>query len=129
MALGTLYNLEIHRGDDRQITGTVVDENDDAVNITGATLTYVITDQDPSANYAQPKKGATALVTKTVGSGIVLTDAVNGDIRIDLGSGDTVTFTAPKTYYHEIQIVLSSLTTTIMYGNIVLARDIIAPGP
>lgn len=129
MALGTQFDLEIHRGDDRQITATVVDEAGVVVDITGAAITYVIVTQDADAAEPQPKRGATPVVTKTVGSGIVITDAVNGAIRIDLGSGDTDGQKAPTTFYHEIQIQLGGFATTVMFGNLTIKRDAIAPGP
>lgn len=126
MALGTEYDLVIHRGDDRQITGVIVDSNGNTVDITGAALTYVITALDDAATVTQPKGSApTALVTKTVGSGIVLTDAANGAIRIDLGPGDTSGRKAPDDYYHELQIVLGGFTTTVMWGKFTLRRDAI----
>lgn len=128
MALGTEFDLQIHRGDDRQITGVVVDESDAPVDITGATFIYVVTALAPSTTPSQPQN-VTALVTKTESAGIVITDAPNGAIRIDLGSGDTVGFTAPRDYYHELQITLGGFVTTIMFGQLQLLRDAITPGP
>ena len=132
MSLGTEYNLTIHRGDDRQITGVVVDEAGSPVDITGAAITYAVAPLDEAAEETapQPKNGSTAIITKSTGSGgLVITDAPNGGIRVDLGSGDTAGLPAPKTYYHEIQIVLGGFTTTIMFGTFTIRRELIAPGP
>ncbi|KKL94547.1 hypothetical protein LCGC14_1863560 [marine sediment metagenome] len=130
MALGTEVDIQIHRGDDRSITGTVVDEAGVAVDITGATMTWVVTAIDSNLSPSQPKKGVTPLFTaKTIGSGITIVSAVDGTIQIALDSADTVGLTAPKKYYHELQMVLAALTTTVMFGKFELVRENIAPGP
>lgn len=130
MALGTEVDIQIHRGDDRNITGTIVDETGTPVNIAGATMTWVVTAIDLNITPSQPKKGVTPVfAAKTVGSGITIVSAVDGTISIALASADTVGLTAPKEYYHELQMVLSSLTTTVMYGKFELVRENIAPGP
>ena len=42
MALGTVHSFPMHRGDDRQITFTVVDESDVAIDITLATFIWTL---------------------------------------------------------------------------------------
>lgn len=82
----------------------------DAVDLTGATLTWRI---------ATPPSGVAigdALVTKTVGSGIVVNDAVTGDITITLTAGD---FTEVGQYWHELEIVhASGESYTYMAGSL-----------
>ncbi len=128
MALGTLHSFDMHRGDDRSITYTVVDEAGAVVDVTAAAIVWVLAAQDTGASGPQPRPGST-LLTKSVGSGVVLVDAVNGDIRVDIDSVDTVALRAPNVYYHEVQITLAGKVTTIAFGNITLNREIIAPGP
>lgn len=131
MALPNQFDEIFPRGDDRSITATIVDQAGAPVDITGAAITYAVfpLDTGDAAPRSQPQNGATAIITKTDGAGIVITDAPNGGIRIDLGSGDTVAFVAPKAYYHEVQIVLGGLTTTMLFGTLTLSRDGIPPGP
>jgi len=130
VALGTEVDILIHRGDDRAITATIVDEAGVAVDITGATMTWTVVNIDPNLSPSQPKKGAVALfAAKTVGSGITILTPTSGTIQIVLDSDDTVGLAAPKEYYHELQMVLATLTTTIMYGKFELVRENIAPGP
>ena len=127
MALGTRYDLEIHRGDDRDLDFTVVDPAGDAVDITTAALTYSVSKLDSSQSDPAPR-GAVALFTKTVGSGITITNGPNGEATITLASADTTGLQTPADYYHEIQSVLTK-TTTIMYGILTLKRDLASPGP
>lgn len=128
MALGTLHSFPMHRGDDRDLTFTVVDEAAAAVDITGATLTWVLANQDPKITGSPAPRGS-ALVTKTVGSGITITDAVAGEGTVSILPADTTGLKAPASYYYELQVVLSGKTTTILFGNITLSRDLIVPGP
>lgn len=129
MALGTEVDITLHRGDDRQITATVKDEAGVVVDITAATMTWSVTALDGTLSPSQSKNATTLFTAKTVGAGIVYTDAANGAIRIDLDSANTAGLKAPKEYYHELQMVIGAFTTTIMFGKLVLVRDAIAPGP
>lgn len=129
--LGLLHDFEMHRGDDRTLTYTVVDQQSppQPIDITAATITWILAEQDPTVTAEpQPKKDG-ILVSKSVSSGITITDAAAGDFEVALDSSDTATRKAPNTYYHEVQIVLGGETTTIVYGIITLKREIIAPGP
>lgn len=129
MSVGLLHSYEMHRGDDRQLTYTVVDQQDPAVavDISTATFLWVLANQDQGVLIPQPL--GDILVTKSVGSGIVITDGPNGGVRVDLGSGDTATRLAPADYYHELQMTLGGLVTTLVYGIITLKKDRAAPGP
>lgn len=83
-------------GDDKVITVTVYDNDDNVVNITGATITWQLSQNIDSS----------ALITKTVGSGIALSDPVNGQFTITLEPADTASLAGR--YYHEAQITDSS---------------------
>ena len=129
MALGTLHNFEMHRGDTRTITGKVVDNLGVAVDLTGLTgtnISWVLANQDVSSTVPGPR-GA-ALITKTIGSGITIPAPTTGDIEVDLASVDT-TGRKPGEFYHELQVVLGGKTTTVLFGIITLRRDIVVPGP
>ena len=135
MALGTLHNFEMHRGDSRTITGTVVDDSEPAVvvdltGISGTALSWILIDLDTNLTEIGPR-GSVPIVTKTIASGITITDAVNGEVEIDLASADTtgLKVTNPRELYHELQLQLSGKTTTVLFGVITLRKDIVAPGP
>ena len=61
--------------------------------------------------------------------GITITNGPNGELEIDIDSADTVGQVAPADYYHELQITLGGLVTTLAFGIITLKRDSAAPGP
>lgn len=130
MALGTRHDFTMHRGDDRQITARVVDQNGSAIDITAATFTWVLASKDAAVvdSDGTPAPKNTALVTKTLAGGVVIVNAANGDVRVDVGPGDTTGLKAPAEYYHELQMVLGE-TTTVLFGVIKLKRDLAAPGP
>ncbi len=127
MALGTQFDFPIHRGDDRVITFTIVDQAGAAVDITAATFKWNISRK--AADSVAPQGLALLNPDKTVGAGITITDAAAGDGEIALDSADTVGFVAPSDYYHELQMTLASVVTTPMFGVIALAKDLLAPGP
>lgn len=129
MAIGTLHSFDMHRGDTRAITYTVVDEAGAAVDINGALFIWILAEQDPSSPFSPQPLPASAIVTKTESAGIVIVDGPNGKIQIDIDSDDTGGLEAPKAYYHEVQITLAGKVNTLVFGNITLKREIAAPGP
>lgn len=129
MALGTLHTFAMHRGDSRRITFTVVDEADVAVDVTGAAMTWVLARSDDDEPSSTPAPRGAALVTKAIGTGITLTNAVAGEGEVVVDEVDTTGLKAPDDYYHELQVELGGETTTVLFGLIQLKRDIIAPGP
>ena len=79
-------------GDDKVITVTVYDNDDDVVDITDATITWRLSQNVDSA----------ALITKTVGDGITISDPTNGIFTITLEPSDTAPLSGR--YYHECEI-------------------------
>ena len=76
-------------GDDKVITVTVYDNDDDVVDVTGATITWRLSQNIESE----------ALITKTVGDGI----AISGHTFIlTLEPADTTSLSGR--YYHEAEI-------------------------
>ncbi len=119
MALGAEHNFEMHRGDDKEITFTVVEEDlVTPVDITGATFTWVLARKDADSTIPS----GPALVTKTESSGVVVVDAPTGKVRVDLGPGDT-TGLVPGEYYQECEMVLTK-TSTVLYGAVTVRKDI-----
>jgi hypothetical protein len=128
MALGTQFNIEIHRGDGKTITFNVVDQQTPAqpVNLTGATLEWNYSLKQADA--VEPLGASILSPNKTVGAGITVTDAVNGVAQVDLASADTVGQRATLEYYHELQVTISTVPVTTMFGVFKLKKELIAPG-
>lgn len=132
MALGTVHSFDMHRGDSRTITGRVVDAAGVAVDLTGLSgtaLSWIFADLDENLTEIAPR--GQAIVTKTLTSGITITNPTNGDVEIDLASADTagLRVTNPRELYHELQLQLAGKVTTVLFGVITLRRDIVVPGP
>lgn len=100
-------NFEIYIGDDVDILFTVYDEDGDLLVVTGATIYWNL----------RPSAGATAILTKSVGSGIVI-------------SGSTFTVTLPYdntedidagTYFHSAVVTLSGKIRTVAIGQVIVS--------
>ena len=101
-------------GDDKTITVTVYDNDDVVVDITGATITWELSLNVDSA----------ALISKTVGSGITLSDPTNGVFTITLDPTDTDSLSGR--YYHEAEITDSSGDiSTALIGHATIKTDAI----
>ena len=119
MALGKEQDFSMHSGDDRVLEVSITDSANAALNITGATVTWALS--RAVADKVEPK-GA-AIVTKTVGSGITLTNPSGGVLQVAIAETDTDDLAG--TYYHEMQLVLSGDTSTVMYGTVTIKKDLI----
>ncbi len=73
--------LELIRGDTASYAG-VATLNGGAYNLTGASLRFTAKRSTTDADSA-------AVLSKTIGAGIVVTDAAAGKYRIDFAPGDT----------------------------------------
>ena len=109
----------IFRGDTIILEGTVSQEGV-AVNLAGHSIWFTakpqITDTDAAGSTIQ----------KTVGSGIVVVDAANGEIRITLSPSDTAGINNDTTYQCDVQIKNTSTgeISTVARGTMVVERDV-----
>jgi hypothetical protein len=109
----TAQNVTMYRGDTAILTVTVTDSDngDAAKNITGATVRYVAV------------RRGTAYITKTVGSGIVLTTPASGILTITLDPADTDDLT-PGEYEHEVEITDGDgNVSTVTVGTLTIRKD------
>ncbi len=103
-------DFELHAGNSRVLEVTVTDVSDGTpIDLTGYTpVTWVMVD----------KPGGTALVTKNLGSGVVLTAPVTGVLQVTLLGAGTKAVT-PGRYYHEVFLIdLSARPFTVTIGNV-----------
>ncbi len=116
MALKQLVeqNFEMHSGDTVVIVVTVLTGKDQVVPITGATAIFIV---------AKSENGS-AIFSKSVGSGIVLTDPVQGVMTITLNSGDTEALVG--VHYMELELTDAALrVSTIVVGHINIRKNVI----
>lgn len=90
----TGQNFTMYQGDTLELEVTVTDptNNDAVVDLTNCSLTWVL--------YRQNQAGV--ILTKTVGSGITITDASNGEFKITLDPSDTLNLYG--LYRHESEL-------------------------
>lgn len=107
-------NFEMHSGDTKDIEVSVLDELDAVVNITGATAVFILSNNPYSA----------AIITKSSGSGIVITDGVAGLLTITLDPADTAALAGA--FYYEVELTdASSRVSTIVVGQINIRADVV----
>ena len=111
----TGQNVTMRSGDTKRLQFTVTDAAGTAVDLTGATITWVLA----------AKLGGTTLLTKTIGFGITVNDASAGRFHVDLDPADTAALAG--TYYHEAEVVDAlGNKSTVAVGRITIEQDQIA---
>jgi hypothetical protein len=89
----TQQNFTVTAGDSMTLLFTITDSSTKAaVDLSGAAITWAL----------GITVKATPIVTKTVGSGITITDAANGKLSVALVPTDTAKLAGR--FYHEVQI-------------------------
>jgi len=119
MALGKEQDFSMHSGDNRSLSVTITDQSQAVLDVSGAAITWALS--RAVTDKVEPK--GVAIVSKTVGSGITITDGSNGLVEVTIAEADTASLAG--TYYHEMQMVLSGNTSTIMYGTVIIKKDLI----
>jgi hypothetical protein len=113
----TGQDVTMWSGDDIALVVTVTTDGTTAVDITAYTINYVL--QNAVDQYTQRVSKATG------GSGITITDAINGEFTVTLADTDTSTYSG--TYYHEAQVTDGSGNKyTVMTGTVTIKKDVIA---
>lgn len=103
-------HVTIYRGNDRIIQFTCVDGDGLPKNLTDSTIVY----------YIAQDRGAPPLVTKTVGSGIAITNAVGGLFTVTLSETET---DLERGKYQHWAVVTDNVahTHTVTTGNLTIA--------
>ena len=104
------FDASMVSGDTKILNITAQTSTGTALNLNGATITWQLF----------PLGGGTALVTKSIGSGITVTDASNGVFQVKIDPADTASLAG--SYNHEVQIVDTD-------GNVLTPRNVgLSPG-
>jgi len=112
--MSTKVQIEFISGDSQKLIITVQDADNApaAKNLTGATITWALA----------RSRGSAPLITKTVGSGITVTDAANGALEVAIAPADTATIDG--VHYHELEVVDSAGNkSTAVYGLVIIHPD------
>lgn len=124
MASAVVETVEHTSGDTRRLTYTVKDVLGAVVDITGATIRWALFKLNTDEAEPTAKSNTSVLPSaaeKTVGSGIVLTDPVNGEFRIDIAPGDTGPLKGE--FYQEAEMTLGGDVSTVAFGIFKIKKD------
>lgn len=114
--------LSMYRGDTKKLDFTITDPGQvgsPAVNLTGKTLKFTLKRSvgDTDVN---------AITQKTIGSGIVVTNAAAGQCRVTLSPADTagLTDTRKVILQWDLQLTDGAEVTTVAAGQLTLTPDV-----
>jgi len=110
--------LEMFRGDSASWRFTVTDADGAAVNLTNADLRF-------TAKSSASDADVDAIIAKTDGAGITVTDAAGGVLAVTLSPGDTSALTVPQTLVWDLQVTDAlGAVQTLAYGALRIIADI-----
>lgn len=105
----------VFSGDDLDLNVTVTDAADAALDLTSASSIIWRLSRHV---------GATADLTKSVGSGVTVTDPVNGLLTVTIDAADTASLVG--NFYHELEIVnQANKKSTVLHGLFEIVQDAI----
>lgn len=106
-------NFEMFSGNTRVLKVSVLDQDEAVVDITGASAEYIFA----------KRAGHNAIFSKTVGSGIVVTDAIAGLLEVTILPADTEALAGA--YHHELEIQdASGRRTTVLFGTVTVRLNV-----
>lgn len=116
MSAAPEYDFEMHQGDTKRLTVTVKDPAGAVVSLVGA--------QSIKWWVAKTVRSTVRLIEKSVGSGIVVTNAAGGVITITLSPANTVAVSG--SYYHELEVIDSAGDIgTVLRGTLTIHRALV----
>jgi hypothetical protein len=104
------------RGEDKVLTITIDDGATPpvALNITGWTLAFTL---------RLTPESLTALLTKTTGAGISLTDPLIGVLQVSIADTDTINLT-PGKYAYDVKRMDAGAEAVLVYGTLTLLAEV-----
>lgn len=116
----TSQDFECWQGEDNTLQITVKKEDGTPKDISASTAITWKLARKPSA--------ATALLTKSLGSGIAITDGLNGVFQITLSAADLASLY--DSYYHEARVKDSANKSKVVTtGKVVVNKSLTIPVP
>jgi hypothetical protein len=108
-------------GDTKTIVFNVKDSGGAALDLTGATIRWGLCAYAASGAIAEA-----ALLTKSVGSGITVTDAAGGVCQVALSAANTTaTPRMSGRYYHELEVTSGGVVSTVHRGLIEITPELL----
>jgi hypothetical protein len=110
----TTANLEMHSGNTKYIRITVKNTDLTAYDLTGKTVDFTI---------KLKKDDVAPLFTKSIGSGVVLTNAAGGILTVTISPDDTSALDE-ESYYHETKVTNGAEVVTILDGRLKIKKSL-----
>jgi hypothetical protein len=105
-------DLSFYAGDSKNLIVTVLDENNSPITLTGSSIKWVLISQN------------SIILSKTVSSGITITNAVQGQFKITLTTVDTKNLIG--TYQHFVRVTTADGSSSIILtGTITVEESLI----
>ncbi len=115
--------IEMFSGDTKRLNYTIKDSGGSAIDVTLAVFRWALSKLAKSDTAGEPSPQGPAILSKTNGSGITLTAPTLGQIRVDLDPADTASLKG--SFYHELEMVLAGVTSTVAFGQIDVRKDLL----
>lgn len=114
----------MYRGDTAAWDFTVTEPDGTAVDLTGASgIRFTAKDRASDAD-------ADAVITRTVGDGVTVTNAAGGIVRVQLEAADTSALSAPLSLVYDLQLAdASGGIYTVAAGRLEIKPDISRTAP
>lgn len=116
-----MADFTMYVGDTKVLKVTVLDEDGNAVNITGVDIRWWMAKN-------VKKLDADVLIKKSTTDGISITDGPNGKFEVTIEPEDTETLKAGS-YYHEAEVDDAGVISTVMTGKATLTPTLVKPEP
>lgn len=118
--IATDANAPFIAGDTRTVQATVEQSAGAPFNLTGAAIKWQVFAMSGGTFTGSP------IISKSVGSGITITNAAGGIFQISLASADTTGLAG--TYYHEAEVTMpGGIVHTALTGTITIKAGAITP--
>lgn len=112
-----MSTLSLIRGDDRTLTVTVVDDLGAAANLTGILGMWF------TVKRHQTDTDLEAVIQKSLGSGVAVTDAAGGIATVTLTAANTASATG--LHFWDVQVkTAAGLITTLATGSVTFDEDV-----
>lgn len=109
-------NFELVSGNDKTLKFTLTDEDDAAVDLTGATIVWA---------FAKTATAKSPLFEYTSPTNVTITDASGGLFEVEIQSADTLVLKGGE-YYHEARVESAAGNKiTVAYGVVSLLDNVI----
>ena len=116
-------NLTVKRGDTYTNTLTVLDINDLAYDLTGATVWFTVKRRNDAASNDDDALVKLYWVSGGASDGITITDPDSGIMEVEISATDTAALD-PTLYAYDVQIAKAGDVYTPVIGTISVQRDI-----